>query len=242
MNRPAPLYGKKKPTLGTIAANIFCVLAACLLVLLSVNAYLNRRYTPFIVVGSSMQKTFEGGDCLYTDSRKTAVRGDVVIINVTPYPNKYHPNGEDEYFIIKRLIAVEGDSVYCKDGVVYLKKSGEEQFSALNEPYIYTYMSVWQKDFGGVLGGAPNEVKKDERGLYGTLDYDSEGNVVPVTVGEGEIFFLGDHRDNSTDARDVGCLKKTDIVSVVPEWAIEWKWYSTGLENFREGILKFFGL
>lgn len=243
MTRPAPLYGKKKASLATVAANIFCVLAVCLLLLLSVNAFLNRRFTPFVVVGGSMQQTLQGGDCLYTDSRRTASRGDVVIIDVTAYPNKYHPpNGETEYYIIKRLIAVEGDSLYCKDGVVYLKKSGEEQFSPLSEPYIYTYMSAWQKDFGGVAGGEPNEVKKDGHGQYGVLDFDKEGNIVPVTVGKGEIFFLGDHRDNSTDARDVGCLKATDIVSVVPQWAIEWKWYSTGLENFREKVLTIFGI
>lgn len=242
MNRPAPLYGKKRVSWGTVAANIFCILAVCILVLLSVNAYLNRRYPPLVVIGSSMQKTFEGGDCLFTDERRTPVRGDVVIIDVTDYPDKYSPHGEEEYYIIKRLIAVEGDSLYCKDGVVYLKKSGEADFSALEEPYVYTHSAKKQPDFGGVLGGKPNAVKKDALGNYGVLDYDDRGNVVPVTVGEGEIFFLGDHRDNSTDARDVGCLKLTDIASVVPDWAIKWKWYSTGLENFRESILGFFGL
>ena len=46
-----------------------------------------------------------------------------------------------------------------------------------------------------------------------------------ITVGEGEIFFLGDHRNNSFDSRDrnVGCLRRTDIVGVVPEWALKGK-------------------
>lgn len=245
MNRPVPLYGRKKKSLpAIIATNVFCALCVCLLVVLLFNVYLGRRYAVFGVVGRSMQNTLQDGDYLYTDERRKAERGDIVIIDVTPYPEKY-PRDEKkqpEYFIIKRLIAVEGDSLYCENGVVYLKKQGETEYTALDEPYAYlSYPQAGQPSFGGVKGGKPNEVKKDELGRYGVLDYTDAGEVVPVTVGEGEIFFLGDHRDLSTDARAVGCLKTTDIAAVVPEWAIEWKWYSTGLENFRTKVLGFFG-
>lgn len=59
-----------------------------------------------------------------------------------------------------------------------------------------------------------------------------------VQVGSGEIFFLGDNREDSKDARDVGCLKYQDITGVVPEWAIGIKGFSTGWESFR---LSFWG-
>lgn len=58
-----------------------------------------------------------------------------------------------------------------------------------------------------------------------------------IEVGEGEIFFLGDNRRNSTDSRAVGCLKKTDIKGVVPEWAVKYKSLISAWENFRAGLL-----
>lgn len=60
-----------------------------------------------------------------------------------------------------------------------------------------------------------------------------------VRVGEGEIFFLGDHRDVSHDSTEVGTRPYTAIVGVVPDWAVSVKSFTTGLENFRAA---FYGL
>ena len=57
-----------------------------------------------------------------------------------------------------------------------------------------------------------------------------------VTVGEGEIFFLGDNRNNSYDSSEIGCLKETDIVGVVPEWALKIKSFSTYWEKLRSRL------
>ncbi len=54
-----------------------------------------------------------------------------------------------------------------------------------------------------------------------------------VSVGEGEIFFLGDHRSISLDSRKLGCSPKTDIIGVVPQWSVSVKAVVTGWESFR---------
>lgn len=67
-----------------------------------------------------------------------------------------------------------------------------------------------------------------------TVDYSFE----EVTVGEGEIFFMGDNRGNSTDSRKVGCLKYGDIIGVVLDWSLEGK---VKLNRF-DLTLHYFGL
>lgn len=54
-----------------------------------------------------------------------------------------------------------------------------------------------------------------------------------VEVGAGEIFFMGDNREHSYDAREAGTVSKECILGVVPEWAVSIRWFSTPLETFR---------
>lgn len=54
-----------------------------------------------------------------------------------------------------------------------------------------------------------------------------------VNVGEGQIFFLGDHRSVSKDSRIVGCYRYSDIMGVVPQWAIDTRAAIKGWEQFR---------
>ena len=103
------------------------------------------------------------------------------------------------------LIAVEGDSVKCEGGVVYLREAGGE-YRALDEPYACNMGSDYRFD--------------------------------EITLGEGEIFFLGDNRAVSQDAQELaaaGCpmFREEDILGVVPSWAVAVKQISTGWESVR---------
>ncbi len=186
---------------------IFILVAAFLF---SLSYYWLTTFKGVTVSGSSMSQTLQGGDKLImkrTDG-SDAKRGDIIVVDVESYPElqAYNAHRPDELKInclIKRLIAVGGDTVKSERGQLYLRKAGEADFSPLEEPYAY-YSSASGKanyDFG------PYELK------------------------EGEIFFLGDNRCHSTDSRykegqshlKNGLYKATDIIGIVPEWAVTYR-------------------
>lgn len=195
LRRPS-LLGKGKISLwNSVLAIAFCLLFALVLL----DLCFVQNYFGVAVSGSSMEDTLQDGDWLYADRTATPQRGDIVIIDVSPYRDRFHFSGDN---IIKRLIALEGDTVRIRAGEVSIRYAGEEQFTPLEEDY---------------TKGANM----------------AAGILFEIEVGEGEIFFLGDHRDNSTDSRTVGCFKLTDIKGVVPGWALKYKAAIAAWENFR---------
>lgn len=193
MKRPYKLNQRKSSWWNCV---VF-IICALLIALLELNFWFSQEFTIVEVSGGSMEDTLFDGDILYADRYDEPNRGDIIIIDVSPYSNEKIFHGK---YIIKRLIALEGDSVKCEDNALYLRKAGTEEYVLLEEPYTN----------------------------YRTDDFEE------LTVGVGEIFFLGDHRTNSTDSRvaQVGCLKLTDIVGVVPEWSIKHK----GIINIFEQV------
>ncbi len=185
------------------------VLLLVVTLLFGVRLYWVNHFGGVVVSGSSMYKTLYHQDQLlmkYTENGEGAKRGDVIVLDVAHYPdiqlhNQALSEQEKLKCLIKRLIAVEGDSVKCVAGQVYIRYAGEAEYVALDEPYAY-YRSAAEK----------------ARYHFG-----------PYTLGEGEIFFLGDNRTNSMDSRYMeggshlksSLYKQTDIIGVVPEWAIE---------------------
>lgn len=163
-------------------AGNFLFLAVLCLVILGWNLVFGQIFKGVLVSGSSMEPTLQDGDFLFVDPYCQAERGDIVVIDVSAYREEQRYSGD---YIIKRLIGLEGDRIYCQDGVLYICRAGEEAFTALEEPYL-----AWE-----------------------TADFPV------VTVGESEIFFLGDNRPVSLDSRIVGCYLASDIYGVVTEWS-----------------------
>ncbi|MGN1077455.1 MAG: signal peptidase I [Candidatus Gallimonas sp.] len=193
---PEMLNQKKKKSAWAIVCSAVCgVLAVLLVLFLLFDVFLNATCFVVEVSGSSMEQTLRDGDRVYALKNARAKRGDIVIIDVSEHRDVFL-SGD---LLIKRLIAVEGDSVYCEDGVVYIRYAGETEFVSLTENYVCGET----REFG------------------------------PVTVGEGEIFFLGDNRTVSHDSSAEGCFSQTEIVGVVPEWAVSIKGFSTAWEGFR---------
>lgn len=84
--------------------------------------------------------------------------------------------------LIKRIIGVPGDRVVIKDGVV----------------------TIYNKD-------NPNGFNPDKQGPHAPSIKETSGNY-DETVADGEVFVLGDNRDNSLDSRAFGPIRSSDIV------------------------------
>lgn len=88
--------------------------------------------------------------------------------------------------LVKRVIAVGGQTVRCCDsnGNVEISDSGAEgPWRSLNEPYVFENSS-WSKP------KAPGLRSADDTRSFG-----------PVTVPEGRLWVMGDHRSDSADSR-----------------------------------------
>lgn len=175
-------------------------------VILALFALINSfLFTCVVVSGSSMYPTLESGDVLIMNIAEKCDYGDVVVIDGKKSAGT-DENGDVVYeWLIKRVIAKGGDTVNVENGRVWLKKRGEEKYTLLEEKY--------------VSAGNITEVGKDEKKY-------------PYTVPDGEIYFLGDNRQNSSDSRVYGTCKESQIIGVVDEWAIKTRGFLTGVNNF----------
>ena len=164
--------------------------------------YWTSQYGGVIVDGPSMNKTLYNGEKLLMRYVKEESQLKRGDI-VVVYVGEY-PAFQDSgsKYLIKRLIAMGGDKVKCIDGQIYLWKAGETGYQPLDESGYAYYRD-------------------------GAASYDFE----EYTVDEGEIFFLGDNRNNSCDSRyldETGTgsriddlYKASDVYGIVPQWAVE---------------------
>ena len=186
---------------------IILIILAFLLLIRVLFAY---RYIGIYVVNSSMSPTLTGaesadvagGDFLYADTQVLPDLGDIVVLS--------KPYSPDEY-IIKRVIALGGDTVYIDGGVVYIKYGGEDEFVALEEDYV----------------------------LSSNCDPYLPQNSLPseynaVTVPQNCMFVLGDNRNVSHDSRydDYGCFNYSQLVGVITDWSYACKPFFTALYTF----------
>ena len=137
MKGPPRMLNERKE--GVSVFSILCgVLISLIVAAFLFELWMVNTFTSVRISGSSMRPTLSNGEWVYTRAVE-AKRGDIITVDVSGYRDELgRPVFEEEIdVIIKRLIAVEGDTVWCdKEGVVYVQYAGETKPVALNEPYI----------------------------------------------------------------------------------------------------------
>lgn len=185
----------------------------CLLILLALSIRV-LVFEPFHIPSGSMRNTLIEGDYIFSTkydygySRHSFVistsffsgriwgglpkRGDVVI---------FRPPHMMETRYIKRLVALPGEKVELKDGIVYINDK------ALKREHIKSYVEngINFEDYHEILPDGKKYVVRQiknqnlEAGPAGDLR--KVNNFGPIIIPNDHYFFLGDNRDQSGDSR-----------------------------------------
>lgn len=175
--------------------SLFDFMEICIFTLAGVFLLMSFFFRYSIVDGGSMMNTLQHQERLLLSSfLYTPECGDVVVVQDRSTALK-DP-------IVKRIIAVGGQKVKFTRTDVYV--DGVK----LDEPYVYT------GDYVNNLGASDTyrySVYPSDALLDLVID-SQDGVYYEILVPEGEIFVMGDHRNNSKDSRDIGTLHEDAII------------------------------
>jgi signal peptidase I len=125
----------------------------------------------------------------------TPRRGDIVVLLAPPG----NPRDDD---LIKRVVAVAGDTVEIRDGALVLNGKPQPR-TRVDGPCTY-----WNRAEGGPWDREPCEDFVEELDGHRYHSYCTPerpcGDVAPETVPPGTVWLAGDHRDHSADSRVFG--------------------------------------
>lgn len=168
------------------------VILNVILVILLVFVAFRIIYEPVIVDGHSMDPTLYNGERVAIDrTTKTYNVGDIVVVDVEDLVD------HESTLIIKRVVAVAGDRIafkYNSDRKI-IEFYRNDMTTPVNESYILENMTDLGK-FGIDKVFSPEE--------------EIEGDGI-ITIGEDEIFVMGDNRNNSLDSRRRGAVKTSSV-------------------------------
>lgn len=120
-------------------------------------------------------------------------RGDVLVFNTEGIRN----DGEKlaGYYYIKRLVGLPGDSITFRDGMVYIKPKGENNFLPVTE-FSPRFKKIYSR----------------KGGYHGHLPYGSLSPQEIIKVPPDSYFAMGDNSASSSDSRYWGFVPRKNVV------------------------------
>ena len=106
--------------------------------------------TPILVKGRSMYDTLSGNEMMILNKLAKIDRYDIVVVD----------EPEDDY-IIKRVIALPGETVYCENNTIYVNGKKIEDKYAYGETYDFEEIKLKNNEY--FVMGDNREVSKDSR-------------------------------------------------------------------------------
>ncbi len=157
----------------------------------------------FFITSGSMKDTMLVGDFLVVNKVAVGSRIPFTQIRVPGYSERsrgeilvFDPEHEATLTLVKRLVALPGDTVEMRNRVFYL--NGEPQ----DEPYVRhinspdTFVPEMRWQFDHLAPGVDAATYQPTRDTWG-----------PLVIPEDNYFFLGDNREESRDSRFWGLVE-----------------------------------
>ena len=199
--RPAGSGAVRRRRLGAVLQGVGLVLGLGLLV--GGFGLIALDYTPYNVPTPSMSPTIAPGDTVLARDLDGASigRGDIVVFHDSSWGNET---------LVKRVVAIGGDTVVCCDAQHRLTVNG----TPVDEPYLAD-------------GGRPSTSSTSPSAS-------TVATAFTAKVPDGRLFLLGDNRAGSLDSRVhledfAGTVPAADVIGRVE--ATVWPWAHTGLSG-----------
>jgi signal peptidase I len=138
---------------------------------------------------------------------KSPKRGDIIVFKL---PTKESIN------YVKRLVAMPGETIKISEGMIYVKKKGDNVFKMYSQKLMEPFFDDQYN--ADIIRLQENNTNRN----YEILNLSNNSmldNTNEFLVPNGHYFFMGDNRDNSSDSRDtrntVGFVPKENIIGKV---------------------------
>jgi signal peptidase I len=224
-----------EPRRGGQFKDFLKLMAEVLLFIFFINTFLMQTY---VIPSPSMENSMLVGDHLLVDKVKYSRslssvdrfflpqvpirRGTIVTFSSPSEINR----GEAAKNLVKRVIALPGETIKIVDNCVYINGK------ILDEPYVCYKGRGWRSNFPPEFPAFWH--REFPRKYRDSVVYTSLGKV--FLVPPGHYFCMGDNRDNSFDSRCWGPLPENYIIG--SPWRIYWSYSSTSDDYLELGILQ----